>query len=99
MSQNRKIKITKRAIQEALVELLQTYPLSEISVTTLCDHADVNRSTFYSHYENLHGVLDEIEQSFLQHVSYIHGNATKEENLRQFNCFMEYIAQHRDEFL
>ena len=99
MDQNRKTRITKRTIREALIELLQTYPLSDISVTALCDHADVNRSTFYSHYENLYGVLDEIEQGFLQHVSYIRGNATKEKNLRQFDDYMEYIAQHRDEFL
>ena len=99
MDQNRKTRITKRTIREALIELLQTYPLSDISVTALCDHADVNRSTFYSHYENLYGVLDEIEENFLQHVSYIRGNATKEENLRQFDSYMEYIAQHRDEFL
>lgn len=99
MNQNRKVRITKRAIREALVELLQTSPLSDISVTTLCDHADVNRSTFYSHYENLYGVLEEIEQSFLQHVSYIRGSVPKEENQRQFDGYMEYIAQHRDEFL
>ena len=45
---DRRIKYTKHALQEAMIELLETHPIAKISVSMLCEKADVNRSTFYA---------------------------------------------------
>lgn len=60
--ENRRVKATKRIIQNTLVELMQRYPFSKISVKMICSAADVNRSTFYAHYEDKEALLEQIQQ-------------------------------------
>lgn len=61
MKRDRRIIKTKKAIREAFVSLLQKYDLNDISVTELAEAADINRKTFYTYYENIHQLVDEIE--------------------------------------
>ena len=65
MVENRRIKMTKRIIKEAMLELLETFPLEKISVTQICDLADVNRSTYYVYYEDVSSLMSEIEDDVL----------------------------------
>lgn len=44
-----------------MLELLDRHPLEKITVTDICASADVNRSTFYSYYEDVGQLLLEIE--------------------------------------
>ena len=55
----RRIIKTKKAIYEALVELMQKKKLNSITVTELAAHADINRKTFYTYYSTVNDVLDE----------------------------------------
>ena len=57
----RKSKYTTRtvgAIKEALVDLLHTKPLADITITELARAAHISRSTFYQHFGNLSDVYD-----------------------------------------
>ena len=45
---DRRIIKTKKAIYEALVELMQKKKLNSITVTELAAQADINRKTFYN---------------------------------------------------
>ena len=56
---DRRIIKTKKAIYEALVELMQKKKLNSITVTELAAHADINRKTFYTYYSTVNDVLDE----------------------------------------
>ena len=56
---DRRILKTKKAIYEALVELMQKKKLNSITVTELAAHADINRKTFYTYYSTVNDVLDE----------------------------------------
>lgn len=56
---------TKEKIQEALIRLLDKYDLIEIKVSQLCNEANVNRSTFYVHYNNVLDCFEEIERIIL----------------------------------
>ncbi len=40
------------AIRESFFELLERKPIEKISVTEICNGADINRGTFYSHYSD-----------------------------------------------
>ena len=58
---DRRTAYTKRVVREALFELLdEKGSFSAVSVTDLCQRADVNRSTFYLHYEDKFALLREI---------------------------------------
>lgn len=62
---DRRIRHTKQALQEAMVKLLEQNPISKITVSMLCQAADINRSTFYAHYENPPQMLDQMEGEVL----------------------------------
>lgn len=61
-----RVQFTKNRLQEALLSLLQEKPIDRITVKELCDKADLNRSTFYLHYDSPHSLLKELEQTFLE---------------------------------
>ncbi len=52
-SMNRRRLETMAGLEQALVELLQTRALKEISVTDICRRANINRSTFYANYDDV----------------------------------------------
>ena len=66
--EDRRIRVTKRIIREALFELMQEHPISNISVKMICDTADINRSTFYSHYKNQYDLLEIIQKEIISDI-------------------------------
>ena len=56
---NGKIIKTKQRLLDALTELAKTQTLQEISVSSLCRQANVNRATFYKYYTMPRDVLSE----------------------------------------
>ena len=54
-------KRTKRAIRNALAELLAERDLNAITIRDVAARAEINRKTFYNYYGGIHQVLDEIE--------------------------------------
>ena len=61
-------KNSRTVFKKSLIELLDEKYISEISVTELCNKANMNRSTFYSHYENVIDVLDEIQNDIYEEL-------------------------------
>lgn len=51
---------TKKTIYNSLLLLLKNKPLSQIKVTELCRAAEINRGTFYFHYQEIGDVLEEL---------------------------------------
>ena len=48
-----RIEKTRRAIKKAFLALLCVKRLEQITVKELCAAADINRATFYAHYDTL----------------------------------------------
>lgn len=51
---------TKRAIREAVIELMRDHDPREISVREVADAAYINRRTFFAHYDSVSQVVDEV---------------------------------------
>lgn len=58
---NRRAMETRQRIQETLLKMLEEQELDQISVSQLCKRADINRSTFYAHYNDVTDLIQEIE--------------------------------------
>lgn len=56
-----RIEKTERAIKNAFLELRSRKPLGKITVKELCSLAAINKSTFYSHYEDIYALSDKME--------------------------------------
>lgn len=50
---------SRKLICDALGELMEEKSLDKITVTDVVKKADINRSTFYAHYENIPDVIDQ----------------------------------------
>lgn len=57
---DRRIKMTKKLLQESLIELMKEKTLHEISIKKICENADVNRTTFYRYYNSQYDLYNEI---------------------------------------
>lgn len=49
---------TKKSLYEALLTLMETKTFEEIKICDLCEKAMINRSTFYTHFEDKYSLLD-----------------------------------------
>jgi len=66
---DRRIRYTKRVIQESFVHLLSQKPIAKITVKEICEGADVNRSTFYAHYLDPLDLMHKIKQEVLAEIN------------------------------
>lgn len=57
---NQRVAISKYLLKESLLSLLQKKHISKISISELCQAAEINRTTFYRHYGTPNDVLQEI---------------------------------------
>ncbi len=64
-------------LKKAILKILQEKPIDKITIKELCEEADINRGTFYLHYNTPHELLKEIENEFI------------EENLSFFSPYMQ----------
>ena len=74
MKQDMREQTMKRRMQEALLDLLRTMPLYEISVAQFCREAGVGRTTFYRRYGNIRKLLDELLEEMITRMSSIAGH-------------------------
>ena len=65
---DRRVEMTKHLLKKSLIELLKTENIQKISIRTLCQNADVNRSTFYKHYNSQYDLLRDIEDDLFYEI-------------------------------
>ena len=99
MPENRKVQYTRMVLADSLIELMRTKSFEKITIRELCELANVNRSTFYLHYEDIYALLRYIEedtltwaQAFVEELneSHMEGEGATVRSLeRLFECFVE----------
>ncbi|KRN28843.1 hypothetical protein IV38_GL001050 [Lactobacillus selangorensis] len=65
---NRRTKYTIDAIETAFLHLLRQNPIDKITVTEICQEADVNRGTFYRYFKDPYDCLDQIQSKFFNEL-------------------------------
>ena len=96
---NRRAQETRQRIQSALLEMLEEQELDQISVSQLCRRAEVNRSTFYRHYDDVVSLMEEIEQDIGREIieALEPQKASGEEmfSLRYLVVILQQIREHQ----
>lgn len=86
---NRKIQMTKRFIRLALFECLKEKDINKITISSLCEKADINRSTFYKYYGSQYDVIKEMEQEVIQLINKQLNDQPKETSFIQLLQFLK----------
>lgn len=88
---DRRTRKTKKAIKEALATLLQNRALKNISVSQITELADISRSTFYAHYQDIYDLYDQMENDVLEDISRIIVEAPSHEYGEIYIKLINYI--------
>ena len=57
---------SKESLMSALIGLLGKKKLEDLTISEICQEADVNRNTFYSHYSSVRELFDEMNGKYLE---------------------------------
>ena len=78
---DRRVRYTKKVIQESFVRLLGEKELSRITVKEICEVADVNRATFYAHYADAYDLMTKMQEELLENVHVYLANGIKRDTM------------------
>lgn len=98
---NRRSEATRKKIKQSLIQMLHEQPLNKITVHALCETADINRSTFYNHYDCPETVIKSIERDFLtgldKHMDGFRVTAeTPDSLIVVLTLILEYLKENKD---
>ena len=85
---DRRVRKTRALLLQGLVKMMENHDIQDISVKELTELVDINRGTFYLHYDDIYDMLHKVE----------------DEMFREFNEIMEqeplgffrFLDRHRD---
>ncbi|EGC73658.1 hypothetical protein HMPREF0490_02679 [Lachnospiraceae bacterium 6_1_37FAA] len=97
---DRRTERTKAKILEALLELSKEKSINEISIRELTERAKIHRNTFYIHYTDVYGILDDLEN----HMCTVAAEATEQftpQQLREnasdvLEIIFSYLKERRE---
>jgi len=95
----RNVARTKKAIRLAFVELLEENNVDGLTVAKLAERADIAKSSFYNHYEDIYAVVEEFENELIEKLSIVleeieANQATEYEDY--IKKVLEFLKEHED---
>ncbi len=95
---------TKNILFNTLLELMKEKQFEEIKVSDICSHALINRSTFYSHYNDKYELLEEyintLKDSLIEELSKNKNiNNTKQYYIELIKLFFNHIDEKRNIYI
>lgn len=93
----RRVRMTKTLLKNALIDIMKTKSIHLVSIKEICEEADVNRSTFYRHYNTQYDLYDEIIEDIANDIGGIYQNDFTTVDF--LTKVLEYVESKRDTFL
>lgn len=84
---------TKRALADALKELMEKKPLSRITVTDLARACEINRHTFYYHFKDMYDLVEWIYLSEVEKA--VMAGGPPENWTEWFQRFFQYARDNK----
>lgn len=67
-SYDARVRYTRKVIEDCFLQLLRQKHVSKITVTELCQMAQINRATFYKHYADVPQLLEKLEERLFDQI-------------------------------
>ena len=97
--ESRRVQMTKRLLKTALIELMQEKPFEQITIKELCEQADLNRTTFYLHYDDQRGVLQDIEKETMEKtVEFMKNVSPDADTVDMVAAYLSYVKENAQVF-
>ncbi|MDO4168992.1 MAG: TetR/AcrR family transcriptional regulator [Lachnospiraceae bacterium] len=99
---DRRVQYTRKMITDAFLDLLAEKPIEKITVKEICEIADVNRGTFYSHYKDAYDLLEQIQQEVTKDIQkYLESfqpSGPESEGMQLILNILTYLEEHQNFF-
>lgn len=93
-----RVRYTRMIIEQSFLELLKEKPLSKITVTELCQKAQINRATFYKHYLDIPDLMEKLEEHLFTQIRQMFRNQATDMEIMLLNM-MNYTRQEWERFM
>ena len=68
---NSRYKMSSEKIETAFLALILNHKYEDINISQICEQANINRSTFYCHYDDINDLVIKIESKFANSMANI----------------------------
>jgi len=97
---DRRKRYTRMVLKQSLLGLLKEKSFSSVTVKEICERADINRSTFYAHYQDQYELMERIENEIIEDMTeYLNSYnlQVKEDSIRMTERLISYFAEKNEE--
>jgi AcrR family transcriptional regulator len=98
---DRRVQFTKKLLRESMINQLQKKPVHKMTIKELCEGADINRGTFYSHFTDQYDLFLHTENTAIEEIGqYIMALSSAEDEVSvRKACHNLYRYINESEFL
>ena len=95
VANTRRTQMTKKLFASALIELMQVKPYHKITVKEICEQADLNRTTFYLHYNDISALFNEIVLDLEEGLTrYVPSSEEEQDRVTVMCKYLEFIKDN-----
>lgn len=91
---NKRYKINCEKIETAFLTLILNNRYENISISQICEAAEINRSTFYAHYDDINDLIITIESKFANSMATIFNNGLRQTN-EAFVDMFKFVQENK----
>lgn len=97
MNNDKRVQKTLKEINHSFLELAKTKRIDKITVKEICDYANISRSTFYEHFEDLPSYIKRLKTSLVE--GYIEASVNYRfdtDTDATMNALIQYLLENKD---
>lgn len=92
-----RVRYTKMRIRSAFYELLHEKSYDKITVTAICEKAEINRATFYKHYLDVEDLVDKLQEETINDLAEKLNSATDTTAKDFIVDILKYLKLHMED--
>lgn len=96
MKTDARVRYTRQIIQHVFIDLLKQKPINKITVKEICEKAEINRSTFYKHYEDVYHLMHKLEESALNQLELLLFGSAHNGNIHVLTTLLTSLLEYKD---
>ena len=96
MKTDARVRYTVHMIQNVFLELLKEKPVAKITVKEICEHAEINRSTFYKHYQDVYDLMEKLENEAVEAFEKLLDSYVQNETVPALVTLLTSLRENRE---
>ena len=92
---NKRKKESQNKIEKVFIQLIQRKNISEISISTICEKAGLNRSTFYANYIDLYDLVEKVKEKMADEFAEFQLSQNSKQDFNGYLNLFKYIKENQ----